>query len=120
MNSLLFGLPDIHINKLKHVQHAAARLVTGARKSDHITPILEKLHWLPLTYRIQYKVIIFVYKALHHLSPRYICDFIKPVQNTRTLRSATHMMLEVPKSRTVTYGDRSFRCAGPRIWNVLP
>ena len=55
-NSLLSGCLQYLLDKLQKVQTAAARLVCKAKKSDHIHPILETLHWLPVTHRIQYKM----------------------------------------------------------------
>ncbi len=51
-NALLGGCPASSINKLQVVQNAAARVLTRSRKYDHITPILQSLHWLPIKYRI--------------------------------------------------------------------
>jgi len=51
-NSLLYGITKENTNKLQLVQNSLARLVTGTRKFDHITPVLAKLHWLPVSYRI--------------------------------------------------------------------
>ena len=51
-NSLLFGLPRYHIDRLQRIQSSAARLITGSRKDEHITPILKQLHWLPIHERI--------------------------------------------------------------------
>jgi len=47
-NSLLYGISDGQLQRLQSVQNAAARLVTGARRRDHITPVLRQLHWLPV------------------------------------------------------------------------
>ena len=51
-NSLLSGCPQYLLDKLQKVQNAAARLVCKVKKSDHIHPILETLHWIPVTHRI--------------------------------------------------------------------
>ena len=55
-NGLLYGLPDCEIIKLQRVQNAAARLLTSSRKYDHITAVLQELHWLPARYRIHFKI----------------------------------------------------------------
>ncbi len=55
-NALLGGCPASSINKLQIVQNAAARVLNGSRKCDHITPILQSLHWLPIKFRISYKI----------------------------------------------------------------
>ena len=62
-NSLLIGLPDTLIHKLQRVQNCAARVVGRTRKSDHVTPIFQKLHWLPVKYRIVFKILLLAYKA---------------------------------------------------------
>ena len=54
-NSLLVGIPETSLAKLQIVQNIAARILTGTRKYDHMTPVLYKLHWLPVKYRIEYK-----------------------------------------------------------------
>ena len=48
-NTIFTGLPNRMIDRLQSVLHAAARIITGVRKYDHITPSLrDELHWLPL------------------------------------------------------------------------
>ena len=120
-NALLYGLPDNLIRKLQTVQNAAARLVMKVPKRCHITPILAQLHWLPVQKRINYKIILLVFKALNSLAPQYVSEMLqykKPT--TQSLRSDSRNLLVVPFSRTVTYGDRNFRNVGPILWNDLP
>ena len=61
-NSLLVGIADCVIRKLQGVQNAAARMITGTRKFEHVTPILRELHWLLVAQRIQYKIAMLVNK----------------------------------------------------------
>ena len=68
-NSLLVGVAGCVVRKLQGVQNAAARMITGTRKFDHVTPILRELHWLPVAQRIQYKIAMLVNKCLRGLSP---------------------------------------------------
>jgi len=72
-------------------------------KFDHITPALIDLHWLPISFRVQFKLLLLVYKALHNQSPSYIKDLLslKPAANY-TLRSS----------------EKSH--AAPVLWNSLP
>ena len=67
-NSLLYGLPNNQLHKLLCVQNAAARLICNVSRFDHITPSLYFLHWLPIFYRIQFKILIFIFKAQNGLA----------------------------------------------------
>ena len=75
-NSLLYGLPKHMISSLQSVQNTAARIVTLTKKFDHITPVLIQLHWLPVHFRILFKVLLLVYKRLmiwhHYISRNYL------------------------------------------------
>ena len=119
-NSLLYGMPNVLIAKLQRVQNVAARIVTGTKKYSHITPVLSELHLLPVKYRVEYKIGLIVFKYLHTLAPSYLADLLHPYVPTRSLRSASKGLLQVPKSRLSTFGARSFASFAPRLWNDLP
>ena len=119
-NSLLVGLPTLLIQKLQTVQNAVARLVTGSRRRESITPHLRSLHWLPIQHRIHFKIATLVFKCLHGCAPEYLSCLIVPYRPQRELRSTYQLNLVIPPSRTKSYGDRSFSVAGPTIWNSLP
>jgi len=55
-NSLFYGLKDTLLQKLQSVQNATARLISGKRRRDHITPVLRELHCLPIRERVNFKV----------------------------------------------------------------
>lgn len=55
-NALYIGVSETALYRLQLVQNAAARLLTGSRKFEHITPILVSLHWLPIRFRIVFKI----------------------------------------------------------------
>ena len=73
-NSPQFGLPNSQLQKLQRVQNAAARIITGNRKYDHITPVLRELHWLPVKERIDFKILLLTFKALNNMAPAYLKD----------------------------------------------
>jgi len=119
-NSLLYGLPQKSIDRLQRVQNMAARLITGTKITDHITPVLYGLHWLPISQRIAFKIITLTFKALHGLAPQYLTQLIRPYRPRRSLRSANKDLLDLPKMSLKRYGCRSFQYAAPTLWNNLP
>ena len=120
-NSLLSELPSSLIAKLQRLQNAAARVVFDLKRRDHITPVLRQLHWLPIKYRIKFKVLFIVYKALHNMAPQYIKDMLVQRTNERySLRSGMEVTLIVPRFKCVTLGRRAFAVNAPILWNSLP
>ena len=119
-NSLYFGLPSSAIQRLQRIQNALARVVcTGIGKHDPITPILQKLHWLPVEQRISYKVSLLTFKTLQYQSPTYLSELLIPQNYSRTLRANDKNLLHVPRVDSKT-GRRSFSFVGPSLWNSLP
>ena len=114
------GIDQSAIRRLQLVQNAAARLLSGKKKRDHITPILASLHWLPVCYRIDFKMLLFVFKAKHGLAPHYLCELIEPYVPPRPLRSANQLLLTDPGAKLRTRGHQAFAVAGPNMWNSLP
>ena len=70
-NSLLYGLPAYQLNKLQGIQNAAARLILR-----HVRPLLYNLHWLPVKFRIYFKILLLTYKAITGLAPFYLQELI--------------------------------------------
>ncbi len=138
-NGLLHDVPNYLIQKMQCVQNMAARLVLKQSKFCHITPLLTELHWLPVEYRIQYKVLLLTFKGIQGTAPAYICDMFT-VSTSRSSRSCTSIdditfenglvsgsikshrvtTLQVPKTKRVTFQARSLTVAGPVLWNSLP
>ena len=69
-NSLYYGLPAYQLMKLQRIQNVAARLVFQESKYCHITPILRDLHWHPVKYRIDYKILLLTIKQRSKYSLR--------------------------------------------------
>ena len=117
-NISLCGISEGLLDKLQKAQNAAARLFVKFLRSDHITPHLRDLNWLPVRSRIKYKILVTTYRALHNEAPAYISKILTPYTPPRTIRSTNTSMLTAPTTHT-KHGDRAFSCAAPRLWNEL-
>ena len=119
-NAILYGLPKVLLNRLQLVQNTAARIVTLTTKYEHITPTLIDLHWLPVEYRIRFKILLLVYKAISGFSPSNISNLLNFCSSSYSLRSCSNKLLHVPRSKLKCYGDRIFSIAAPKLWNGIP
>ncbi len=118
-NALLYGLPDSLINKLWCIQKSAARLITMTDKHEHITPVIKKLHWLPIKQRIEYKILLLTYKSLHGQASAYLTDLLQK-RSDRGSRMDNQNRLIVPLIKRDSFGGRTFSRASPMLWNCLP
>ena len=121
-NALLYGLQRSVLDRLQYVQNCAARLVSRTRSSEHITTELRQLHWLPIKQLIAYKILLLTYKATNGMDPKYMVDPLERFTPKSQLRSSSNNinLLVIQKSNLKSFGDRSFRVAAPRLWNLLP
>ena len=123
-NSLLAGVDKSQVGKLQSILRVAARLIMRKRKFDPISDdIRDKLHWLPVEQRIQFKIGVLVYRCLHGNAPSYLSEMLTAVADVsgrRSLRSAARGDLVIPRTRTLGYGSRMFAVSGPSFWNSLP
>ena len=92
-NSLLYGLPVSLLSIMQSIQNSAARIVSRKRLHDHISPILNELHWLPVEKRIIFKLLIMAYECNQGVAPQYLLDIVKSYQPTRNLRSSSINLL---------------------------
>jgi hypothetical protein len=118
-NSLLFGLAAKDIQKLQRVQNCLARVLTKSSPLTRSTPLLHSLHWLPVKFRIQFKINLITYKTLATEQPSYLHDLLATSIPNRSLRSNKQKLLSVPRVKTNT-GTRAFRSCAPVLWNNIP
>jgi len=93
-------------------------------RSDHVTPTLIQLHWLPVSYRIRFKLCCLVHAIHYGRSPAYLTETVQSVGDSRSrsgLRSSSTSSMDysLPWLRT-KFGERAFSHAGPATWNALP
>ena len=96
-NTLLYGTSAVNIARLQRIENTAAMLIMRSPHSDSATPLLRELLWLPIVCSVDFKQLVFTYKAMHNDAPVYLCEFVCPYQPTRTLRSANNDMLQVKR-----------------------
>ena len=89
-------------------------------KFDHITPLV-RLHWLPVYFRIMFKILLLVFKALQGKAPVYIRNLLESkVERSYTLRSDNQRLLQVPETKCKSFGDLAFAQSCPLLWNAPP
>ena len=88
-NSLFLSLTDFELRRLQLVQNSLCRVVTRFSKFCHITPQLKKLHWLPVRYKVQFKIGLIIYKILTQGQPVYLRGLIHPYTSFRNTRRST-------------------------------
>ena len=80
------------------MQNAAAEAIVGLNKHDHLGNTLKELHWLPISYRIKFKVLLLVYKCLNGVGPKYLCFMFQFANFNRFIylsepRVMSHMLM---------------------------
>ena len=118
-NSLLYGTADKDISRLQRVQNCLARVVTRSPPRTPSRPLLRKLHWLPVKFRVQFKINLLTFKTLSTSQPVYLNDLLSTSRPSRSLRGNKGTLLLVPRVRSVT-GARAFSHCAPVLWNSLP
>jgi len=104
------------------MQNTLARVVLGssAFKFSHSIDMLCHLHWLPVQYRIQFKLALLAVNARTNNAPLYLSCLLHNYVPGRSLRSSQSNLLCVPSYYKLNFGARSFRVAAPTVWNSLP
>ena len=119
-NATLAGVADEQIARIQKIQNNAARLILTKSKRNHVTPLLKELHWLPVKYRIQYKLATLAFRHSDGTLPPYLSSSLYRYQPSCSLRSLTEILLKIPKTNLKTFGERSFGYNAPTVWNSLP
>ena len=125
-NSLYVSLPKTLINKLQKLINASVRFIlniTGKDRFDHITPHLQKLHFLPMEYRVKFKICLLSFKCVHGLAPMYLeelTELRKPNWERSYLRiDADNFLLALKSPSQQEYKNRCFSLLAPNYWNKI-
>ena len=123
-NSFFLSLTDFELRRLQLVQSSLCRVVTRSSKFSHITPQLKKLHWLPVRYRVQFKIGLITYKIL---TQGHLRGLIHPFTSLRNRRRSTPKLkfLQTPTFdrrvyKSIKYFSNSFSHYAPVFWNSFP
>ena len=108
-----------NIGRLQKVQNFVARIVTGARKYEHITPMLKELHWLPVAKQLEVRDILMAFKCIKGLAPPSLCNKFSTRSQVHTRNTRNKDKLHIPSFRSAT-GQRSFSYRAVQLWNDLP
>ena len=123
-NSLFRSLSKVNLHRLQSIQNIAARIVTNLCKYTRITPILRKLHWLPIQFRSEFKLATLVYKFIHTGFPKYFAPHLSTYRTTYNTRRS-QSVANVPKFQSTIHKSTkqfgfSFAFDAPTVWNSLP
>ena len=121
-NSLFRSLSKFNLHRLQSIQNSAARIVTNLSKYTRITPLLRKLHWLPIQFRSEFKSATLGYKFIHTGFPKYFTSHLSTyctTSNTRRSLSVANFLTDQnfnPKFTSLS----SLAFDAPTVWNSLP
>ena len=124
-NSVYGKLSEKNLQKLQKIQNNAVRFIFGlyGRKSrESVLPYLKKLHFLPVRYRIRYKICLLVFKCINNIAPNYLKDLLS-LRETRRRSSRLDddfFLLRVPSRPNFSRSEGAFSFIGPKLWNGLP
>ena len=126
-NSLFVSLTDFELRRLQLVQNSLCRVVTRSSKFSHITHQLKKLHWLPVRYRVQFKIGLITYKILNQGQPVYLRELIHPYTSFRNTRRSTPKLkflhtltFDCRVDKSIKHFSNSFSHYAPVLWNSFP
>jgi len=118
--SLYVGMSDANLAKLQRIQNSLARIVTSTcREHDHITPVLNQLHRLPVRQRAIYKIAVLTHKSLVTGQPEHLSVLLSDYTPSRQLRSSDRQLVSQHAADNTVFASRAFSSTAPRIWNSL-
>ena len=124
-NSVFGALAESNLNKLQKIQYAAVRFIYNLKGKDRfqsLSPFLKELHFLPVRFRIKYKIALLVFKCLNNIAPEYLSEMltIRDV-NRHSLRvDNDFFILKKPTGHHLKKCEGAFSIVAPSVWNIIP
>ena len=122
-NSTLNSIPQYSIKRLNSLQYSAARTIFRIKKYSriHMTPYLKSLHWLPISQRINYKILLLTHHATHNNKPEYLTELLTEYNSSRLQRTSNTFKLQIPSTtKLIRKQESAFSIISPKLWNNLP
>ena len=122
-NALYASLPQVQIRKLQRIMNASVRFIFNLKRFERvsISHYMKQLHFLPVAYRIDFKLCLLVFKCLIGEAPAYLSNLVKPKNSLESLRIYRDQnLLDVPRPSSENYKNRRFSIQAPKVWNFLP
>ena len=119
LNSLFHNMPEKDIARSQRVQNCLAKVVTKAPRFSRSVPILKRLHWFPVKFRIHFKMCAITFRTLKENQPAYPAALLARPKYSKYLRSTNSNRFVVSRIKTKT-GSRAFSISDPALWPYVP
>ena len=115
----MYGMSACNMHKLRSAQSCLTRVVLPSIRHLSASERLSYLHWLPVYYRIQFKIATLTYKTVATCQPSYLHNLLQVYKPSRALRSSTQQLLHIPYNMSTDFGRRAFSYSSPATWNSI-
>ena len=105
---------------IQRLQNSTARVIFAVSRRVDASPLLEALHWLPVSSQITFKILLYVFKILNGQATRYLTELFSYYKPTRCLRSSSDTTRLVLHSSATAICDKRFQIVAAKSWNLLP
>ena len=119
-NAMFTVLSSKDLARLQRLQNSAAHVIFAVSRRVDASPLLEALHWLPVSSRTTFKILLYVFKILNSQAPGYLTELLSYYNSTRCLRSSSDTTRLVLHSSATAIGDKRFQIVAAKSWNLLP
>ena len=121
-NSMYHGISLKDLGRLQKVQNSAVRFIFGRGKRAHTTQLLKKVHFLPVKFRIDFKIALLTYKCLNNLAPEYLKELVVPrKQSVKSVRlDDDYFILDYPACPNYLSTYKAFTYSSAKVFNSLP